>query len=104
MGDAVEVFATMTYVVPGMPLIYNGQEYDLKKRLRFFEKDTIPHKAGKMGNIYEKLGKLKVENEALNGGKNKASYKRIATSDDVSIFSFRKRKKWQKSYFYSEPF
>ena len=35
MGDAVEVFAAMTYTIPGMPLIYNGQEYDLKKRLKF---------------------------------------------------------------------
>ena len=99
LGDAVEVFAAMTYVIPGMPLIYNGQEYDLKKRLRFFEKDTIPHTAGKMISVYEKLGKLKVENEALNGGKNKSSYKRIVTSDDKSILAFEREKNGKKVVF-----
>jgi alpha-amylase len=99
MGDAVEVFAAVTYTIPGMPLIYNGQEYDLKKRLKFFEKDTIPHLEGKMGAIYEKLGKLKVENEALNGGKNKASYKRLTTSDDKSILAFEREKNGKKVTF-----
>lgn len=99
MGDAVEVFAAMTYVIPGMPLIYNGQEYDLKKRLRFFEKDTIPHLEGKMGKIYEKLGKLKVENEALHGGKNKASYKKILTSDNVNVLAFEREKNGKKVTF-----
>ena len=99
MGDAVEVFAAMTFAIPGMPLIYNGQEYDLNKRLRFFEKDTIPHKVGKMGAIYEKLGKLKVENEALHGGKNAASYIRIVTSDDISILAFERSKNGKKVIF-----
>ena len=99
MGDAVEVFAAMTFAIPGMPLIYNGQEYDLNKRLRFFEKDTIPHTVGKMGAIYEKLGKLKVENEALHGGKNAASYIRIVTSDDISILAFERSKNGKKVIF-----
>ncbi len=99
MGDAVEVFAAMTYTIPGMPLIYNGQEFDLKKRLKFFEKDTIPHSVGKMGAVYEKLGRLKVENEALNGGKNKASYKRITTSLDASILAFEREKNGKKVTF-----
>jgi len=42
MGNAVETMTVLTYTMPGVPLIYNGQEYDLKKRLKFFEKDTIP--------------------------------------------------------------
>ncbi len=99
MGDAVEVFAAMTYVIPGMPLIYNGQEFDLNKRLKFFEKDTIPHTVGKMNAIYEKLGKLKSENEALNGGKNKASYTRITTSDDNNILAFERSKNGKKIFF-----
>jgi alpha-amylase len=99
MGDAVETFAAMIYVIPGMPLIYNGQEYDLKKRLKFFEKDTIPHTVGKMQAVYEKLGKLKLENIALNGGKNPASYKRIPTSDDAKILAFEREKNGKKVIF-----
>lgn len=101
MGDAVEVFAAMTYTIPGVPLIYNGQEYDLKKRLKFFEKDTIPHTVGKMMAVYEKLGKLKTENEALHGGKVKASYTRILTSADANILAFERAKNNKKVIFIS---
>ena len=96
MGDAVETFAALSYTMPGMPLIYNGQEYDLKKRLRFFEKDTIPHTMGKMGAIYEKLGALKTNSVALHGGKVKASYLRLTTSNDTSILAFVREKDGKK--------
>jgi glycosidase len=96
MGDAVETFAALSYTMPGMPLIYNGQEYDLKKRLRFFEKDTIPHTVGKMGAVYEKLGALKTNNVALHGGKVKASYLRLTTSNDTNILAFVREKDGKK--------
>ncbi|MEO8516497.1 MAG: alpha-amylase family glycosyl hydrolase [Flavobacterium sp.] len=99
MGDAAEVFAAMTYTIPGIPLIYSGQEYDLNKRLKLYEKDTIPHVAGKMWNVYEKLGKLKSENPALNGGKNPASYLRLATSGDTQILAFEREKDGKKVIF-----
>ncbi len=42
MGDdAAETFAVLTYMLPGMPLIYSGQEVGLNRRLQFFEKDSI---------------------------------------------------------------
>lgn len=99
MNNAVEVFTALTYVMPGVPLIYNGQEYDLKKRLKFFEKDTIPHTVGKMMPVYEKLGKLKVENPALHGGKNPASYKRMETSADDKILAFERENAGKKVIF-----
>lgn len=88
LGDGVETFAALTYIMPGMPLIYTGQEYDLKRRLKFFEKDEITKQKGRMYTVYEKLGKLKNTNPALNGGKNAAAYKRIATSIDESVLAF----------------
>lgn len=99
MGDAVETFAALTYVVPGMPLVYNGQEYDFKERLKFFVKDTITKNKGHMYPVYEKLGRLKNENPALNGGKNAASYKRLATSDDVHILAFERERNGKKVLF-----
>lgn len=99
MKNAVEVFAALTYVMPGMPLIYNGQEYDLKKRLKFFEKDTIPHTVGKMMPIYEKLGKLKAENPALHGGKKPSSYTRLETSANDKILAFEREKGNKKVIF-----
>ncbi|OYQ32223.1 alpha-amlyase [Flavobacterium cyanobacteriorum] len=94
--DAAEAFAALTYVMPGMPLIYTGQEYDLNRRLKFFEKDQIDKNKGRMYAVYEKLGKLKNENAALNGGKNPASYKRLATSADKEVLAFEREKNGKK--------
>jgi alpha-amylase len=92
MGEAAEVFTTLTYVTPGMPLIYSGQEYDMNKRLRFFEKDTIVKTKGKFFSLYKKLGALKNNNSAINGGKNAAKYKRINTTNDINILAFTREK------------
>ena len=43
-GNGAKTFAALTYFLPGIPLIYNGQEYGLDKRSSFFEKDFIPKK------------------------------------------------------------
>ncbi|RMA58839.1 alpha-amylase family glycosyl hydrolase [Ulvibacter antarcticus] len=92
MGDASEAMTALIYSLPGMPLIYSGQEYDLDHRLLFFEKDEIPHTKGKFWPVLDKLGSLKNHNPALNGAKNKASYQRISTSKDSKILAFRRDK------------
>ncbi len=99
MGAAVETFAALTYLMPGMPLIYNGQEYDFEKRLKFFVKDELTHNKGKMFPIYEKLSALKNSNVALNGAKNPASYKRLTTSNDENILAFEREKDGKKVVF-----
>lgn len=85
MGDASELMMAFSYMVPGMPLIYSGQEYDLSYRLKFFEKDSIPKTKGKSWELLEKLGKLKNTNAALNGGKNKATINRIETNNNAIL-------------------
>jgi 1,4-alpha-glucan branching enzyme len=99
MGDAAESFAALTFIVKGMPLIYNGQEYDFNRRLKFFEKDEISKEKGKMFSVYEKLGALKNNNPALNGGKNPASYTRLTTSADDKILAFEREKDGKKVIF-----
>ncbi|WP_299223794.1 alpha-amylase family glycosyl hydrolase [uncultured Aquimarina sp.] len=99
MGDSKELFAALSYMAPGMPLIYSGQEYDMDKRLLFFEKDTIIKKKGIFFPLYEKLGKLKNENPALHGGKNAASYSRIKTSVDDKVLVFKREKEGNKVVF-----
>lgn len=99
MGDAKEVLAALSYLAPGMPLIYSGQEYDMDKRLLFFDKDTISKEKGVFFSLYKKLGKLKNTNPALHGGKNAASYKRVKTSDDTNILAFSREKENNKVVF-----
>jgi len=99
MGEASEVMLALSYCVPGMPLIYSGQEYDMNKRLRFFEKDTINKTKGKVWPLLQKLGELKVSNKALNGGKNAASYTKIHTSNEISVLMFSREKGGDKITF-----
>ncbi|MFA5296761.1 MAG: alpha-amylase family glycosyl hydrolase [Lutibacter sp.] len=99
LGDASEVMLALSYCTPGMPLIYSGQEYDMNKRLRFFEKDTIFKTKGKVWPLLAKLGELKNNNKALNGGKNPASYNKINSSDNKDILIFSREKDGDKIIF-----
>jgi glycosidase len=99
MGDASEAMLAMTYTLPGMPLIYSGQEYDMNKRLEFFVKDTIPKKKGKVYPLLEKLGKLKTSSVALHGGKSAASYIDVETSADEKVLAFKREKNGKTLYY-----
>jgi glycosidase len=92
LGNAEETMTALSYLTPGMPLVYSGDEYGLDKSLKFFEKDSIPKTKGKQWEWRIKLGKLKNENSALSGGKNPASYTRISTTDDSKIVAFERAK------------
>ena len=98
MGDASEIFTTLVFTMPGMPLIYSGQEYDLQHRLKFFEKDSIPKTKGETWNLLKKLGVLKNNNNAFHGGKKAATYQRIETNND-HILAFKRSKGKEEVYF-----
>ncbi len=65
-GKGAKTFGAITYFLPGMPLIYNGQEYGLEKRLEFFEKDFIPKNKSDFYTFYSNLNIIKKENDLLN--------------------------------------
>jgi len=98
-GDAGEVMTVISYLMPGMPLIYSGMEYDMNHRLKFFEKDSIPKTKGKYFPLYEKLGALKNKNIALNGGKNPASYVKVITDKPEQVLAFMREKEGKKIVF-----
>ena len=87
MPNKKELFTALTYTMPGMPLIYSGQEYDLDHRLLFFEKDSIPKTKGDYFTLLQRLGALKNTNPALNGGKDAAAYNAIDAGSNVIAFS-----------------
>ena len=91
-GPASHVFTALNYTTPGMPLIYSGQEYDLNKRLRFFEKDSFPKNTGKTMELLLQLGALKNNHKALASGKNGGSYKRLLNTKNKQVFSFERGK------------
>ncbi|MBN1790703.1 MAG: alpha-amylase [Bacteroidales bacterium] len=70
MGKHVAGFAVITYLMPGIPMLYTGQEAGLNKRLRFFEKDTVTWNDTTLYDFYRKLNALKHYNPALRAGTN----------------------------------
>lgn len=88
MGDAVKTFATLTYAIDGMPLIYSGQEVGLNKRLQFFEKENIDW-SDPMGMtpFYQKLNSLKHKYTALNA-LNGADLFRVNSNANADVFAF----------------
>jgi glycosidase len=89
-GPGFKAFAVLAATLPGMPLIYSGQESGLNKRLAFFEKDqidwgTYPHTA-----FYTRLMKLNRTHPAM---VNDASATfRIIDTGNPAIFAFERRK------------
>ncbi len=67
-GAGFEAFATLAATLPGIPLVYGGQEGTLDKRIAFFEKDPIDWKGYKRMPLYTRLLTLKTRNPALWNG------------------------------------
>ena len=86
LGDGAQTFAALCYTLDGMPLVYSGQEEPLKKRLAFFEKDTIPFLNYAYADFYTTLNHLKKTNHALWNGEHGGLSSRINTSKEVYAF------------------
>ncbi|MBQ6299986.1 MAG: alpha-amylase [Bacteroidales bacterium] len=66
-GDAVKQYAVLSFMLPGIPMLYNGDEICLPKRLEFFEKDPIDWSEDPLGmtEFYKKLIALRDEHSCL---------------------------------------
>lgn len=67
-GPAFKAFAVLAATLPGMMLIYSGQESGLNKRLEFFEKDPIAWGSYALADFYRGLTSLKHAHPALWNG------------------------------------
>lgn len=92
MAGAHRAFAVFMFTIPGMPLLYNGQEACLDKRLEFFERDPIEWGEYDMTEFYKDLIRLKKENQALWNGESGGLMVRIKSGKDRKIFSFFREK------------
>jgi glycosidase len=88
-GYGYEAMAVMTFTLPGMPLIYSGQEARLNKRLEFFEKDPIDWKTREMEPFYTQLIALKHDNPALANGQYGGDI-RVLNSDNDNILAYQR--------------
>lgn len=69
-GVSVRMMAALTYLLPGLPLIYNGQEAGSDRQLEFFDKDCIDWGGlnGEWTALYRELNVLRHTYPALWGG------------------------------------
>ena len=88
LGDGTKTFAVLTFTFPGIPLIYSGQESAMNKRLRFFDKDTIPWGNYLLESFYTKLIQLKKNNKLLASGVEGGEFIKVASSNDKEVYAF----------------
>lgn len=89
-GPAHQALAMLSFTLPGMPLIYGGQEAGLAKRLQFFEKDPINWKTRKLEGFYTQMLALKKHNPALANGQYGAPVELLDVGND-RVFAFRRK-------------
>lgn len=96
LGESVLAFAVLTATLPGMPLIYNGQESAFNRRLAFFEKDSVDWKDYSLAPFYQRLLDLKHRHQALWNGSWGGRFERIPSGADSSLFVFTREREGEK--------
>ncbi|MDG5765921.1 alpha-amylase family glycosyl hydrolase [Balneolales bacterium ANBcel1] len=97
-GDGAETFAVLASTIPGMPLVYSGQEAAMDKRLEFFEKDPIEWGDYPLLDFYTRLLRLNQENHALFNGIHGGELVRVSTSEDDRVFAFYRQKEGNRVF------
>ena len=82
LGDFAPAFAAISYVLPGMPLIYTGQEAGLDRALEFFKKDIAPQwePRNRYFEFYRNLNALKHRRPELAAGEKGGRFTALKTS------------------------
>lgn len=88
LQQTVDAFTVLTYMIPGMPLTYTGQEEPLKKRLKFFDKDTVGFKNYARQAFIKKLNQLRKNNKSIWSKDYKTSFKILKNSMPADVLAF----------------
>lgn len=83
--EGAKLAAVTVNTLPGMPLLYNGQEIGSTKRLGLFEKQPIEWRGGDdFRALYTKLSELRKYHPAFSAGE----MIRIPTTSDKRVYAF----------------
>lgn len=88
-GEGADVMAVLAATLPGMPLIYSGQEAAFDRRLKFFDKDQIDWAGYRRAGFYRDLLKLKKRHPALTNSHEPGNLQLIDTGNP-KVFAFRR--------------
>lgn len=91
MGAAAKQMAALTFILPGIPMLYNGQEVASTKRLEFFDKDLVQWNCpNDFTQLYEEMCALRHSNPALLSGERGGDLWAIDNSEPWRIFSVKR--------------
>jgi glycosidase len=96
-ADGVALGNVLTFTMPGVPLIYTGEEVGNRRKLSLFEKVGVDWSGpGQAGALFTSLARLRREHPALvegsmerlarPGARGVYAYRRTAGSDTVAVF------------------
>jgi alpha-amylase len=92
-GDMAKALAVFSTTWNGIPLLYSGQELPNKKRIKFFDKDTIQWTGNnELGEFYKTLLNLHNNHPALRAGDPAVQTFRIKTTDSKHVFIYLRKK------------
>ena len=95
-GENAEAMTVVASTLFGMPLIYSGQEVPLRKRLRFFEKDTVEWGDLAWAPLFASLHGLKAAESALWNGAAGAWPRLLSTEHDGEVFAYERYQEGSK--------
>jgi glycosidase len=98
MGSGARTFAVFTFTFPGIPMVYSGQESAMNKRLRFFDKDTIPWGNYPLEPFYATLMQLKKKCDLIASGDSGGQFIKVPTSNDKQVYAFIRKKENRKLF------
>ncbi|GJM19530.1 MAG: hypothetical protein DHS20C14_17430 [Phycisphaeraceae bacterium] len=89
-GPALDAATVLTFTLPGMPLIYSGQEAGLDKAIEFFDKDEIAWRDHHHAELFRQLIALKRTEPALRHGPGAGAIEFLDTGDTPGLIAFRR--------------
>lgn len=89
--ECAKAMAVLAATLPGLPLVYGGQEAFYEKRLQFFERDPIAWKDLPLAGFYAELLALKKAQPALGNGQHGGGLQWHETASEQVVAYTRQR-------------
>ncbi|MFZ6051369.1 alpha-amylase family glycosyl hydrolase [Halocola ammonii] len=91
-GRAHKLVGILMFTLPGMPVMFTGQEVSAEIEGPPFESDSIDFNNALYSEFYSQLIKAHHENRALWSGLKGGRYERLTTAEDQALFAFSRSK------------
>ncbi len=89
-GPALGAFAVLSYTLPGVPMLYTGQEVGFDHPFEFFEADAVQpdYTANEVTVFYEMLNALRHGNGAFNAGRDSEGTIEFLPMESEDVLAF----------------